>query len=153
MRFRTFLKSGIEALHLGMQHAESNAWPPEHWRANPERWRLFAPGIDRYLTEALSAKSFGPSIDAFLLVLEVADFGAWGPGPAFSRPEGWTSYSPKSRELRSVGKLDWRDIQSMTARQQLEAFGLAAAEAIERVSRAKRRPKEFDSSGCAGGGR
>jgi hypothetical protein len=149
MRFRTFLKSGIEVLHLGMQHAESNAWPAEHWRANPGRWRLFTPGIDRYLSEALSEKSFGPSIDTFLLVLEVADFAAWGPGPAFSGPEGWTSYSPKSRELRSVCKLDWQAIQSMTARQQLEAFSLAAAEAIECVSRAKRRPKEFDSSGCA----
>ena len=149
MRFRTFLKTGVEVLHLGMQHAESNAWPIERWRDNPGRWRLFTPGIDRYLTEGLTPKSFGASIDGFLLVLEVADFAAWGAGPAFSAPEGWTSYSPKSRELRSVGKLDWLDIQSLSAKQQLQAFGLASIEAIERVARAKRRPKDFDVAGCA----
>jgi hypothetical protein len=149
MRFRTFLKTGVEVLHLGMQQAESNAWPPEHWRDNPGRWRLFTPGIDDYLTDALADKSFGASIDSVLLVLEVADFAAWGPGLAFSSPEGWTSYSPKSRELRSVGRLDWLEIQSLTATQQLQAFGLAAAEAIARVTRAKRRPRDFDAAGCA----
>lgn len=149
MRFRTFLKTGVEVLHLGMQRAESNAWPIEHWRDNPGRWRLFTPGIDRYVTDALSGKAFGSSIDSFLLVLEIADFNAWGIGHVFSGPEGWTSYSPKSRELRSVGRLDWLDIQSLTARQQLQAFGLAATEAIERISQAKRRPRDFDASVCA----
>jgi hypothetical protein len=149
MRFRTFLKTGVEVLHLGFQHADSNAWPLQHWRDNPGRWRLFTPGIDTYLTKAFASRSFGDSIDSFVLVLEVADFDSWGPGPGFSAPEGWTSYSPKSRELRSVGRLDWLEIQSLTAKQQLQKFGHAAVEAVERVARAKRRPKDFDVAGFA----
>jgi hypothetical protein len=149
MRFRTFLKTGVEVLHLGMQNAESNAWPIEHWRDNPGRWRLFAPAIDDYLNDALVSQSFGASIESFLLVLEIADFAAWGEGVAFSTADGWTSYSPKSRELRSVGRLDWPHVQSLSAKRQLDAFALATVEAIERVDRAKRRPKDFDAARCA----
>ncbi len=149
MRFRTFLKTGVEVLHLGMQHAQSNAWPLEHWRDNPGRWRLFTPAIDEYLNDALGASSFGASIDSLFLVLEVADFKAWGDGIAFSSSEGWTSYSPKSRELRSVARLDWLDVRSMSAKGQLQALGLATVEAIQRVETAKRRPRSFDSARCA----
>ena len=40
-------------------------------------------------------------------------------------------------------------IQSLTARQQLQSFGLATIEAVERVCRANRRPKDFDVAACA----
>lgn len=149
MRVRTFLKTGVEVLHLGMQDAQSSEWPLEHWRDNPGRWRLFTPAIDEYLNDALAARSFGASIDSLFLVLEVADFKAWGEGIAFSSPEGWTSYSPKSRELRSVVRLDWLDVQSMPAKRQLQALGLAIVEAIQRIETAKRRPRDFDSARCA----
>lgn len=106
MHFRTFLKTGIEVLHLGMQHSNGNAWPLEHWKANAGRWRLFTPGIDAYLNQRLAGRTFGASIEVFVLLLEVADFAAWGIGVAFTGPEGYSSYKPKTRELRSVGKID-----------------------------------------------
>ena len=149
MRFYTFLKSGIEVLHLGMQHSTSAAWPIEHWRANPGRWRLFTPGIDRYMNEGLVEKTFGTSIDSFVLLLEVADFASWGAGPAFSGPEGRTTYSPKARELRSVGQLDWTQVQMLTAKQQLQAYSAALVSAIRRVSESKRKPKDFDAEAFA----
>jgi hypothetical protein len=149
MHFRTFLKAGIEVLHLGMQHTESNAWPLEHWRANPGRWRLFTPGIDEYLNEDLADKSFGTSIDKFVLLLEVADIASWGVGLAFTGPEGYSSYKPKTRELWSVGQLNWPEVQMLTAKQQLQAYRVALVSAIHRASEAKRKPKDFNAEGLA----
>lgn len=144
MNFRTFLRQGVEVLHVGMQRAESNAWPAEYWRTHPGRWRLFTPGIDEYLNAGLAGKSFGASIENFVLLLEVADFAAWGEGPAFSPAEGYTSYSPKARELRSVGKLNWPNIEMLTAKQQLQAYRVSLLEAVERVGQAKRKPRDFN---------
>ena len=145
MHLRTFLKTGVEVLHLGMQHTESNAWPIDHWQANPGRFRLFTPGIDEYLNEDLTSKSFGTSIDKFVLLLEVADFESWGVGLAFTGPEGYSSYKPKTRELWSVGQLNWPEIQMLTAKQQLQAYGLALVSAIKRSAHSKRKPKDFNA--------
>ena len=92
MHFRTFLKTGIELLHIGGQHLESSSWPIEHWKQNSGRWRLFTPAIDAFLNRQLSNASFGTSIDKFVLILEVADFEAWGIGVAFSGPEDFTRH-------------------------------------------------------------
>ena len=143
MHFRTFLKTGVEVLHLGTQHSNGNAWPLEHWKANPGRWRLFTPGIDAYLNRALAGHSFGTSIEQFVLLLEIADFAAWGGGVAFSGPNGYVTYKPKTRELRSVGQIDWLDVQMLTPTQQLQAYRTAALSAIQRASQASRKPKDF----------
>lgn len=145
MLFRTFLKTGLEVLHLGGQSWESNAWPSEHWKSNPGRWRLYTPGIDAFLNNELSARTFGSSVDSFLLILEIADFESWGIGVAFAGPEGYVSYKPKTRQLWSVGQLNWLEIQHLTAKQQLTAFRNAAAAAIERTSKAARKPKDFNA--------
>lgn len=143
MRFYTFLKTGVEVLHLGNQHSNGNAWPLEHWKSNPGRWRLFTPGIDAYLNQRLAGRSFGASIEIFMLVLEVADFESWGPGVAFAGPDGHASYKPKHRELRSVGQINWLDVQMLTPAQQLRAYRTAALAAIQRASEATRKPKDF----------
>jgi hypothetical protein len=145
MHIRTFLKTGVEVLHLGMQHSNGNAWPIEHWHANRGRWRLFTPGIDKYLNECLAGETFGPSIEKFVLLLEVADFASWGAGVAFSGPEGWTSYKPKTREIWSVGQLEWPEIQMLTARQQLCAYEVALCKAIRRTAQGKRKPRHFNA--------
>jgi hypothetical protein len=144
MQFRTFLKTGVEVLHLGGQDWESNAWPKEHWREHKGRWRLFTPAIDEFLNEDLAQRAFGVSVDTFVLLLEVADFKAWGKGIAFTGPEGFTRYKHKTNELWSVGRIDWTVIQDMTVRQQLQAFELALTFAVDKASQAKRRPKDFD---------
>jgi len=145
MIFRTFLKMGIEVLQLGGQSWQSNAWPIEHWKSNPGRWRLYTNGIDEFLNKELSAQTFGSSVNKFLLLLEIANFEAWGIGVAFTGPEGYVSYKPKTRELWSVGQLNWLEIQNLTAKQQLGAFRNAAVAAIERTSRAARKPKDFNA--------
>lgn len=149
MHLRTFLKTGVEVLHLGMQHSSGNAWPIEHWRANPGRWRLFTPGIDNYLNACLAGETYGTSVEKFVLLLEVADFESWGVGLAFSGPEGWTSYKPKTRELWSVGQLAWPEIQMLSAKQQLHAYGAALCMAIRRTTEGKRKPKDFNAEAFA----
>ena len=144
MHFQTFLKTGIEVLHLGGQNWESNAWPIEHWNSHKGRWRLFTPSIDDFINEDLANRSFGSSVDKFLLLLEVADFKAWGEGPAFTGSEGFTRYKHKSNEIRSVGRVDWTEVQDQTARQQLQVYELAFRFAIEKAEQAKRKPKDFD---------
>lgn len=143
MHFRTFLKTGVEVLHLGEQHSNGNAWPLEHWKANPGRWRLFTPGIDAYLNRTLAGHSFWTSVEEFVLLLEIADFVAWGDCVAFGGPNGYVTYKPKRRELRSVGQLDWIDVQMLTPTQQLQAYRAAALSAIQRASQASRKPKDF----------
>ena len=147
MRFRTFLKTGVEVLHLGGQHWQSNAWPPEHWKQVRGRWRLFTPAIDDFLNKKLAAASFGSSIDSFVLLLEVADFEAWGIGTAFSGPEGFTRYKHKTKELWSVGRIDWTEVQDLPATRQLQAFGQALNFAITNVLGASRKPRDFDAHG------
>jgi hypothetical protein len=143
MRFLTILKTGIEVLHLGAEHAESNMWTPDHWKQNKGRWRLYTPAIDAHLNQALAAESFGESVEHFVLVLEVADFASWGGPPAFSPHEGRVTYKPKSRELWSVGQIDWLQIRSLPLGEQYKAYQAAALEAVSRVSVAKRQPKHF----------
>ena len=149
MRFRTFLKTGVEVLHLGGQNWQSNSWPQEHWKAHTGRWRLYTPAIDEFLNEALDGKSFGTSIEQFVLLLEVADFNAWGTGIAFSGPEGFTRYKHKTKEVWSVGRIDWLEVEALPASKQLSAYGNALQFAVENVARAKRRPRDFDTQAFA----
>ncbi|MGH8492476.1 MAG: hypothetical protein ACRERR_05150 [Moraxellaceae bacterium] len=143
MKFRTFLKTGIEVLHLGGHRWESNSWSAKHWKENSGRWRLFTPAIDDFLGKDLSEKSFGGSIDGFVLLLEVADFDAWGSGIAFTGPEGFSRYKHKSRELWSVGRIDWKEVQHLPTSQQLKAYAQALHFAITTASQAKQKPKDF----------
>jgi hypothetical protein len=149
MHFRTFLKTGVEVLHLGGQHWQSNSWPVEHWKQNSGRWRLFTPAIDDFLNEELAGMSFGTSIDRFVLLLEVADFEAWGVGVAFTGPDGFTRYKHKTKEVWSVGRMDWTEVQNLPASQQLRAFAGALQFAIANVSQAKRKPRDFDAKAFA----
>ena len=145
MHFRTFLKTGVEVLHLGGQHWESPTWPIEHWKAHSGRWRLFTPAIDDFLNEDLGAMDFGASVEKFVLLLEVADFKAWGEGLAFTGPEGFTRYKHKTKEVWAVGRIDWNEVQELPARQQLQAFEQAVRFALETVAHAKRKPKNFNT--------
>ena len=149
MHFRTFLKTGVEVLDLGGQHWQSNSWPVEHWRANSGRWRLFTPALDDLINKEMKCISFGSSIDKFVLLLEVADFEAWGTGVAFTGPEGFTRYKHKTKEIWSVGRIDWTEVKNLPASQQLKAYGQALQFSIEKVSEAKRKPKDFDAEAFA----
>jgi hypothetical protein len=101
------------------------------------------------LNEDLAPLSFGASIDQFVLLLEVADFQAWGEGAAFTGPEGFTRYKHKTREVWSVGRLDWTEIQDLPARRQLHAYEGALVSAIKNVEQAKRKPRDFNTEAFA----
>lgn len=143
MRFFTLQKTGKEVLHLGEQRSSSTVWPLDYWKSNLGRWRLFTPGIDAYLNDALAGRSFGPSVDLFMLVLEVADFDAWGINGPFAGPKGNTSYSPIKRILQSVGRINWLDVQMLPPTEQLRAYRIAALTAIRQASQASRKPRDF----------
>lgn len=53
---------------------------------------------------------------------------------------------PKSKEVLSVGRLDWKEILELPARQQLRAYGSAVRFAIDNLSKAKRKPNDFDAT-------
>lgn len=149
MRFRIFLKTGVEVLHLGCQHHQSDPWPASHWRENKGRWRLFVPAVEHYLDDHLAPKQFGQSVENFMVVLEIADFESWGPGTAFAPASGRVQYSTKDKGLRSVAQVDWQQVQHLSPRLQLEALRLAFDKAIRNVGMQKRKPRDFETSDFA----
>jgi hypothetical protein len=76
MRYRTFLVTGVEVLHLGGQRWESNAWSAEHWKENKGRLRLFTMAIDEHVSAAFKGRSYGGPVDGIVVALEVADSAA-----------------------------------------------------------------------------
>jgi hypothetical protein len=148
MRFRTFLVTGVEVLHLGGQHWESNAWPPEHWREHKGRFRLFTIAIDEQVSSALRSRSYGGRVEGLVVALEVAAFDQW-PEVAFTKKNTPPSFKPKSRDLWCYAKLDWLKIQNLTLKEQLKAYTEAVIQAIDRVSEAKRKPKGFLVDECS----
>lgn len=143
MRLFTFLKTGIEVLHLGLQHSAGNAWPIEYWRANKGRWRLYTPAIDGHLNNELASSTFGEGVEDFVLVLEVADLANWGGPPAFHPLGGHVSYKPKSKALWSVAQIDWLQIQHKTLSEQYRAYCTAMETAVNYAITYRRCPKSF----------
>jgi len=143
MYFRTFLKTGVEVLHLGDHHWQSDAWSIEHRKADSERWRLSAPAVTDFLNEELGRILFGSSIDLHSSA-RVFDFEALGAGVVFTGSEGFNRYEPKIKEILSVGRIEWTEVQVLRASQQIKAFELALQFSIGKVSLAKRKPNDFD---------
>jgi hypothetical protein len=143
MRFRTFFVAGVEVLQLGGEKWESNTWPPEHWRTNSGRWRLATEAIDAHMATELHGLRFGPTVDGFVLALEVADLGRW-PAGAFTASNAPPSYKRKHRDLWCFGQLDWLDIQFLTLEEQYEHYGRCLLGAIGRLNEASRMPRGFE---------
>jgi hypothetical protein len=142
MRFRTFLVTGVEVLHLGGDKLESNTWPAEHWRTEGGRWRIATEAIDAHMSTALSGLTFGPTVDGFVLALEIADFSKWPPG-TFAPKNAPHSFKRKYRDLWCFGKLDWLDIRLLPVEQQYEQYKQCVLTTIERLKGAKRMPRDF----------
>lgn len=149
MRFRIFLKTGVEVLQLGCQHHQSNLWPLSHWHENKGRWRLFVPAIEKYLYDNLLTEEFGQSVERFMVILEIADFESWGPGTWFAPESGRVRYSPKDKGLASVAQLDWVQVQHLSPREQLEALRVAFDKAVRDVRLQMRKPKDFRAEAMA----
>lgn len=144
MRFNTFLVAGVEVLQLGGQHGESNAWSPTHWRRNKGRFRLFTVAIDEQVTRALAGRTYGGAVEGIVVALEVADFKKW-PSMVFTTKDASPTFKPKRRHLWCYAKLDWKKIQSMTLKQQYNAYCEAVLAALNRIHVAKQKPRGFEA--------
>lgn len=144
MNYTTFEKSGIEVLRLGMQYSQGNAWPIGHWQMHTERWRLFCPAIDAYITERLDGNEYGGQVSGILLALETADFRAWPIGP-FRWGVTPVSFLRSSRRIRITAQLMWPEIGAMTLTRQFKAYADAVLAAVDNMSGCRSIPKDFDA--------
>lgn len=144
MNYTTFDKSGIEVLRLGMQWSNGNAWPIEHWRTHPERWRLFSPAIDAYISERLAGKDYGGRVTGLLLALETADFRAWPLGP-FRWGVAPVSFLRSSRQIRVTAQLMWPEIGALTLTKQFNAYADAVLASVGSMTSCKQIPKDFNA--------
>lgn len=99
------------------------------------------PAVDSYLSQHLAASTFGQSVDSFVFLMQIADFAKWG--RVFTQGEGRVRYQPKIRQVGSVGKIEWNDVQRLSAREQLKVLGDEIAAAIQRVDEHQRKPRDF----------
>ncbi len=144
MKYVTFEMSGIEVLRLGCQHEESNAWPLEHWRRHDERWRLFTPAIDAYVTDKLVGKVYGSSVTGMLLQLEMADFSAWPPSP-FRLETKRASFLQASGRVQCTAQLSWPEVGKLSLVKQFEAYVSAVMAAVDGLDGGLRIPKDFQA--------
>jgi hypothetical protein len=138
MKFRTKVTSGNEVLFVG--HERGNAKAADAW-LSAGRWKISTPALDQYLSALLEGKSFGRSIESFVFCFEIADFENWG--NFFRATADYTSYRPKFKEIWSVGQLRWTKVAYMPPSHQLQALRGALQEAICRVGKKQRKPKDF----------
>jgi hypothetical protein len=143
MRFHTFLVTGIEVLHQGGQNWQSNMWPPEHWRANKGRWRLFTPGIDDYVTSELKDRNYGNLVEGLVVALEVADFKSW-PSSTFAKVGKAPSFKRTRRDIWCFAKLDWKKIQRLTLSEQYQAYCNSVLASVGGIRTWRNKPKGFD---------
>lgn len=142
MRFRHFPITGVEVLHLGGQHWESNAWPAEHWRQNKGRWRLHTPAIEDQVSSYLERSNYGGPVEGVVIALEIADFSEWPP-QTFAKSDAAPSYKPSHKDLWCFAKLDWRKVKDMTLRQQFAAYTEAVIYSVQKFELSRRKPKGF----------
>lgn len=105
-------------------------------------WKLSTVKITDYFNSALRNKSYGNSIDMFVLGFEIADLEGWG--ELFKKSSGYASYRPQMKLLLSVGQIDWLDVKELSAGEQFKKFSKVLLESISRIGEMKRKPKDFD---------
>jgi hypothetical protein len=143
MRFDTFLVTGVEVLHQGGQSWQSNMWPPEHWKANKGRWRLFTPGIDDHVASELKDRNYGNSVEGLVVALEVADFRNW-PSSTFVKVGKTPSFKRSHRDIWCFAKLDWKKIQRLTLSEQYQAYCNSVLASVGGIRTWRNKPKGFD---------
>jgi hypothetical protein len=139
MKFRTVICSAREVLFVGSEGG--NAKSADEWLATG-RWKISMTAMDRYLSQRLKDRSFGDSIDGFVLCFEIADFELWE--SFFTASADYVSYRPKRKEIWSVGQIRWSDVKDLAVTEQLRALRRAIQGSIKRIGAKKRRPKNFN---------
>jgi len=120
-----------------------------YYGAPPETglWKLSMPRVGHYISDRLKDRSFGTSVTEFIFGFEIAELEGWG--PVFRKNRDYMSYRPRSKSFVSVGQLEWNDVKELSAAAQWQAFGNVLVAAVERITGAKRKPKDFDYAALA----
>lgn len=142
MQFEIKVRCGGEVKWAG--HTENG--PVYYGGPPPEtgEWKLCTVKIKDYFNATLMGKSYGNSIEAFVLGFEIADLEGWG--ELFKSSSRYTSYRPKMKLMLSVGQINWPDVKDLSAQEQFKIFGEVLLQSIARVADMKRKPRDFDSA-------
>lgn len=106
-------------------------------------WKLDMMRLEDYLAKEIADASFGESIETFVFGFEIGDLEGWG--RFFTAMSNYTSYRPKNKLLISVGQINWPDAKDLDEQAQFNCVADALLMAVSRISRMKRKPRNFDS--------
>lgn len=145
MKFRVATTSGGEVIFEG--HSKTDL--PIYYGATQETglWRICIPKFEDFLVSELANLSFGSSIEEFVFGLEIAELEEWGHW--FKDTRDFMSFRPKTKQLISVGQIEWKDVKDLSIEEQLIKLNTALIVAVERIENAKRKPKDFDCQSFA----
>ena len=137
---RMKITSGGEVKWAGMPDTGAVYYggPP----VEPGIWKLKMAKIENYFELALRERSYGDSIETFVLGFEIGNLERWG--NFFTSMSCYTSYWPKIKLIISVGQINWLDVKDLSATEQFKIFSRILLKAISRVGDMKRRLKNFD---------
>jgi hypothetical protein len=105
-------------------------------------WKLDVKQLEAHFCKALTNKSYGESINTFILGLQIAELEGWG--DYFTSKSRYMSHRPKLKALISVGQLNWPDVKDLSEAEQYQHFGATLLAAIGRIGEMQRKPRQFD---------
>jgi len=145
MQLKIQIKSGAEVKWRG----RPDNGPVYYGGPPPEtgEWKLDLNQLEAYFCQALQDRTYGESIDTFLLGFEIAELDGWG--IIFTKMRDHVSHLPKIRTLLAVGQLNWPDVKDLSEAEQFKRFGAMLLQAIERAGAMRRKPKHFDLAAFA----
>ena len=145
MKFSIQVTCGGEVIFAGQSQKDR----PVYYGAPPETglWRVSIPKFEEFVASKLLAMSFGDSIEEFRFGFEIGELEEWGAW--FTSMSNYMSYRPKAKTFISVGQLEWKAVKSLSTSEQLNMLGDALISSIERIAKAKRKPKNFDHTALA----
>jgi len=145
MQLKIQIKSGAEVKWRGLP----DNGPVYYGGAPPAtgEWKLDIKQIEDYFCKALQGRTYGASIDTFLLGFEIAELDGWG--AFFTKRRGHISHQPKIRTLLSVGQLNWPDVKDLSEAEQFKRFSAMLLQAIARAGTMQRKPRHFDVAAFA----
>jgi len=140
VKFRIVLTTGVEVNFA--DHPQTDR--PVYYGAPPETglWRVSIPEVEGSISRELAPMSFGSSIEEFVFGLEIAELNEWGRW--FNETRDYMSYRPKSKTFVSVGQVEWKEVKHLPVSEQFARLSSALLSSVERISTAKRKPKDFD---------
>jgi len=140
----------------GMEFRQMTTWPAKArdatklksgWRFDLSQgvWCLDLCQMEEFLKQRLLGQSFGAAVDVFIFGFEMYDaVDGTAIGSSGAMPADFSRYTPKLRQLLSVGQLDWHDVRFLDASAQLVAYKAALLRAVDNWYARKRRPRDFD---------